>query len=94
MSGCCCLLNVAINALNLVNDAMGVTPAKAAFDSPSVRATPQSHVGYTSSSIERPSLAELVDDWSAVWVHNSGPLRPGVLWTKSDKPEDRTMEMI
>ena len=75
-------LDVAINALSLPNEAMGITPAKTAFDSARVRTTPQSHVGYASSSIERPSLAKLVDN---ICIRNSGPLQPGVFWTKSDK---------
>ena len=87
-------LNVPTSVLNLANAAKDMTPVKAAFDSAGVRAIPQSHIGCTSSSIERPSLAELVDNWSATYVRrNSGPLQPEVFWTKSGGPGDRTMEI-
>jgi len=49
---------------------MGMTPAKAAFDSTSIRAVPQSRMLYTSSSVGRPGLAELVDNWPCVYMRS------------------------
>ena len=92
-SGCCLFLENGHQCLEpLTDEAVGMKPVNPAFDSASERATPQSHIGYTtSSSIKRPSLAQ---SWSTIdrlyrlcmCICNSGLLQSGVFWTNSDKP--------